>query len=118
MRKPDNPARHFVIAFAIAIIIYVLAYGTIEHLRNRKGPWRLTFTHLPLSASSSNSSSLSSSTSNPPMLIIDEPALRLTNVQIVFSGQPAWTNPAIELTFGQPTPVPYDLPFGKCIFMD
>jgi len=45
-------------------------------------------------------------------------SLQITNVQIIFTNQPSLTNPPAHLTFGQPKPVPYDLPFGKCLFMD
>lgn len=84
--------------------IYLIAYGGIEHLRNRKGPWQVTFTR--------------STGTGLPALLINQAALQITNVQIIFTNQPSFTNPAAHLNFGQPKPVPYDLPFGKCVFMD
>ena len=51
--------------------------------------------------------------------MVNQAALRLTNVQISFldSAASATSSPA-TLSFGQPREVPYDVPFGKCIFMD
>ena len=101
--KRDNPAKHFLIPFLLAVAIYVVAYVSIEHRRNRSGPWEVTFLN---------------SVSNMPALLISQPSLGLTNVQILFFGQPPLTNGPIHLSFRQPKPVPFDLPFGKCIFMD
>ena len=101
--KSENPAKHFLIAFLVAVTIYVIAYGTIEHRRNRKGPWEVTFAN---------------SFSNMPAMLISQPSLGITNVQIVFFGLPPLSNGPVRLRFDQPKPVPFDLPFGKCIFMD
>lgn len=118
--KRDNPARHFILAFVIALLGYFLVYHFIENRRNRKGPWQVTFTDNPDGISE---------------IIINQPTLNISNVQIQFSGgtvtnansgaitsnhQSAVTNyqsPVIVL-FSRPKPVPYAVPFGKCIFMD
>jgi hypothetical protein len=41
----------------------------------------------------------------------------VTNLQITFPGE---TNriEKISMTFSEPRVVPYDIPFGKCVFMD
>src|SRR5438045_984544 len=62
-RDRDNPAKHFLVAFAIALVLYVATYGWIQHLRNRKGPWRVSFTN----------------TNGAPALIINQASLGLTN---------------------------------------
>ena len=102
--KSDNPIKHFAFAFAIAIAIYFVAYSSIEHRRARKGPWQVTFT---------------TSTNGEPRIIINQPTLRLENIQIVFAGKVAsLTNHPVTLQFSQPRKVPYEVPFGKCVFMD
>jgi len=102
--KSDNPVKHFVLAFLIALIGYWIVYHAIEHRRNRKGPWIVTF--------GSDSAGIS-------RIIINQPWLRITNCEMSFPGSNgSSTNSSSTLSFSQPKPVPYDLPFGKCIFMD
>jgi hypothetical protein len=110
----DNPAKHLMIPLLAAIIIYVIAYGGIEHLRNRKGPWQVTFTRF----SAGTAEAAASRQTGGPTLLINQPALRITNIQVVFTNELPFTNPPAHLSFAQPRPVPYDLPFGRCIFMD
>src|SRR5258708_33111254 len=42
--KRDNPAKHFILAFLIALVVYAFFYHWIEHRRTRKGPWEVAFT--------------------------------------------------------------------------
>src|SRR5258707_259837 len=100
--KSDNPLRHFAIPFGIAVLVYVIFYAGIEHRRTRKGPWEVTFTN---------------DASGAPALLINETNLGLANIQITFPGE---TNrmESTSLVFSQPHEVPYDIPFGKCVFMD
>ncbi len=137
--KKENTARHFITAFLIAAALYVVAYSWIEHRRNRKGPWQITFV----------------GEKTAPEMLITQAWLGISNVAIVFpngnlvSGNrktneapsPALTTnartsestpsnfaPAIAetaevpfttvMTFAQPRPVPYPVPFGTCVFMD
>jgi hypothetical protein len=102
--KPAGPAKHFILAFLLALVGYIIFYQLIEHRRTRNGPWRVTF---------------SRSSADVPTIVIDQPRLAITNVQISFAGEtlPA-TNSPVTLVFGQPRPVPYEVPFGKCVFMD
>ena len=103
--KKDNPARHFIAAFLIAVVIYVVAYGWIQHRRKRKGPWEVTF---------------GTGFQNAPVLIINQPALGITNFEILFYGEKVVSTNHLgeKIVFNQPKPVPFDVPFGKCIFMD
>jgi hypothetical protein len=109
--KRDNPAKHFIIAFAIALLGYVLVYHFIENRRTRKGPWQVTFTNNP---------------AGTPAIVINQPALSISNVQIHFINpitnfeSPITNDQSVStrLLFSQPKPVPYDVPFGKCVFMD
>jgi hypothetical protein len=84
------------------VLVYIIFYFGIENRRTRKGPWQVTFTN---------------DASGTPALVINEPSLNLTNLQITFPGE---TNRAdnTSLAFSQPRVVPYDIPFGKCVFMD
>lgn len=102
--KSDRPLKHFILAFLLAVICYVFFYHSIEHRRTRKGPWEITFTN---------------DFNGNPALIINEPRLAITNAQIAFTDRkaPVSFKPS-TLHFSEPRPVPYDVPFGKCVFMD
>jgi hypothetical protein len=101
--KPNGMARHFLLAFLLALVGYALFYQLIEHRRTRKGPWQVMFTN---------------SATGPPAIIINQSTLGITNVQISFPGERATNAPSATLLFGQPKPVPYGVPFGECVFMD
>jgi hypothetical protein len=100
--RTDGLVKHLLVVFVLALGVYALLYGTIEHRRTRKGPWNVTFTR----------------SDDAPALLINQPRLALTNVQIRFLGSPAPTNAASTLVFSQPKPVPFEIPFGECVFMD
>jgi hypothetical protein len=99
----DNPIRHFAIAFAIAMVLYVVTFGWIQHRRTRKGPWQIAFT---------NNAGISA-------IVINQPWLQLTNVTLLFPGQPllAPTNQP-PTGFRDPRPTPFDAGFARCIFED
>jgi len=96
--------KHFILAFFLALICYAFFYYSIEHRRIRKGPWEITFTN---------------DFSGNPSLIINEPELAITNAQITFTNQKVTNafSPA-TLLFNEARTVPYDVPFGSCVFMD
>ena len=100
--KSDNPFRHFAIPLGIAVLVYVIFYGGIEHRRTRKGPWQVTFMN---------------DVSGAPTLLINETNLGITHLQITFPGETNRTE-STSLIFSKPQVVPYDIPFGKCVFMD
>src|SRR5713226_6637067 len=99
----ENPLKHFLVAFLIALGIYLIFYQFIEHRRNRKGPWQVTFTN---------------SVSGDPQIVINQPFLSITNVRMTFAGAPRGGDTNRTLVFEQPRQVPYDVPFGTCVFMD
>ena len=99
--KSDNLLRHLAIPFGIALIVYVISYTWIEHRRTYKGPWEVTFTN---------------DASGAATLVINQPSLAITNLQITFPGELARTN--VSLSFSTPHQVPYDLPYGQMVFMD
>jgi len=102
--KVPGPFKHFVFAFLIALVLYAVAYSYIENRRTRKGPWRVIFTIV---------------TDGQSTLTINQPWLNLSNVVVTFPGAnpaPAPTNETID--FRVPKDVPFDVPFGTCIFED
>jgi hypothetical protein len=102
--KSGNPIKHFAVAFILALALYAIAFNVIEHLRVRKGPWKVTFTRAPTLA---------------PTLQIEQATLGLTNIEIKFIGAPNPTDrESRTYVFNQPRVVPYDVPFGQCLFMD
>src|SRR5215471_13701256 len=70
--KSDGPLKHFLLAFVLAESCYGFFYKSIEHRRTRKGPWVVAFTNNPDGSS---------------QLVIDQPKLAITNVQINFPDQ-------------------------------
>jgi hypothetical protein len=102
--KSDGLFKHIAAAFVIALVLYALAYTGIEHRRTRKGPWQVAFTN---------------DASGAPLLLINQPFLSITNVQIVFPGAALPKNFSAEtLAFERPREVPFDVSFAQCIFMD
>ena len=102
--KSDGPVKHLVVALLLAVGCYAVFYPSIEHRRTRKGPWEVTFAQ---------------TNSGVPLLIINQPKLAITNVQIMFADQvvaPGQSNAC--MIFTEPKPVPYPVPFGNCVFMD
>ena len=102
--KRDRLLQHTLVAFGIALLVYVTFYTAIEHRRTRAGPWRVTFTN---------------DTANARAIIINQPALGITNVQISFAGESnSLPEAARTLQFGEARAVPFEVPFGKCVFLD
>jgi hypothetical protein len=100
--RTEGARKHFLLAFLFALILYAIFYAGIEHLRTRKGAWEVRF---------------GITTDHAPSIAIDQKSLAICNVQITFPGQAALSTNVITI-FNQPRPVPYDVPFGQCIFMD
>ena len=84
------------------LIGYFVVFNWVERRRFVNGPWRLTF----------------SQTNSTPMLIINQTTLGVANLALVFSGVAITTNVSETVAFGQGRAVPFDLPFGKCVFLD
>jgi hypothetical protein len=102
--KREGPAKHFVLAFLLALAGYIVFYQFIEHRRSRNGPWQVVFTN---------------SAAGGPAIVINQPRLAISNVQISFAAPSLIvTSSPTTVVFGQPKAVPYEVPFGKCVFMD
>ena len=99
--KSDGLFRPLAISFLIAAATYFVFYTGIEHRRVRKGPWQVAFT----------------TRAGKPALVINQPVLQLTNIQIISAAGTA-TNATGSFDFSQPREVPYDVPYGQCVFMD
>ena len=100
--KPDHIWKQLLAVFICAVVGYMLVFGWIENNRRKNGPWQATF----------------ASMDGLPTLTINHSKLQLTNVTIMFVGAPAWTNLPQTVAFEHGRPAPFDLPFGKCVFID
>lgn len=96
--------KQVLLVFAAAIVLYAVSYSWIEHRRSRNGPWEITFTQPKAGGA---------------QVIINQPALGITNVQIDLVGAAvAATNMNLTLRFADARPVPFAVPLGQCVFQD
>ncbi len=102
--KLHTSIKHFALAFLLAALCYVVFNRNITDRRLRNGPWQVTFT--------------TNATNNTPLLVINQPKLAITNVEINFVDEVNLLTNPVKMTFRQPEPVPYPVPFGQCIAMD
>jgi len=99
--KSAGNLKQFLYAFVIALIGYAGFFSCDKYLREKNGPWRITFT---------------TDSSGVPGIIIQEPRLNILNVKIVFPGaRTALTNFSAVVVFDNPLKT---IPFGKFIFHD
>jgi len=103
--QSDRLSRHLLVAFALAVILYVTGYWLIESRRTRHTPWQVRFT------AETNTHSL--------LLTVTQHSLKLgpTQIRIPFSA----THPlpaSAEFCFDQIRPVPFPVPGGQCVFQD
>ncbi|HEX5219124.1 MAG TPA: hypothetical protein VFZ59_06120, partial [Verrucomicrobiae bacterium] len=88
--------------FIAALIGYLAVFYFVEHQRRKDGPWQATFT----------------STDGMPAIVVNHPKSGLTNITIAFVGAELTTNLPQTVAFEHGRPAPFDLPFGKCVFVD
>jgi hypothetical protein len=100
--KSQSLGKPILIVLLVTLIGYAVVFNWIEHRRRKNGPWQMTFTEF----------------AGVPAVVVNQPALRLTNIAIVFNGAPAQTNLPQTVAFEHGRPAPFDLPFGKCVFAD
>jgi len=91
------------IPFGIAVLVYVILYAGIEHRRTRQGPWEVTFTN---------------EVSGAAAVVINQRNLGITNLHITFPGETNRIAGTVLPGLETPREVPYDVPFGQCVFMD
>ncbi len=100
--QPARALAQVAMLFVVAVAVYALSYGCIQHQRSKNGPWQVIF----------------KATNGQPILVINQPALGIRDVRILLSSATAGTNEVRQLSFGDVRPVPFDVPFGRCIFQD
>jgi hypothetical protein len=92
-----------ILLFGVVVLAgYAALFGWIGHRRVVKGPWMVTF----------------ASPAGTPSLAIEQPTLGIHDVRIVFPEARAATNAPERIAFSQARPVPFDVPFGRCVFLD
>ncbi len=102
--KGPGQLKHFVFAFLLAGMAYVLLYNVIEASRLKSGPWEVTFTNY---------------VDGTPALVVKQDRACPSSRLILFPGQTAPAGAAGEtLIFRDAKPVPFPLPYGRCIFLD
>ena len=100
--KSNSTWKQIVTVFVCALVGYLAVFYFIENQRRKNGPWQVTFTAVEgLSA-----------------VIINHPKSQLTNITIAFVGAAETTNLPQTVAFEHGRPAPFDLPFGKCVFID
>jgi hypothetical protein len=98
--QSENVFKHIAIAFVIAVVLYIVSFGWIEHRRTFRGPWEITFT---------------SDAAGQPSLAIAQSTLGISE-RITFTGHKiAATNLAQVERFEVAVS---NLPFGEMIFQD
>jgi hypothetical protein len=100
--KRGNFGISLVLLFVAVLAGYVLVYNWMQHRRVAKGPWVVTF------ASDTNGASLT----------LRQTALGVRDIHIVFTNAPIATNFSETLEFATPRGIPFDVPFGECVFFD
>ena len=98
--RSDGFLKHIAIAFAIALALYIVSFGWIQHRRMFRGPWEIIFV---------------TDSAGQPSLKISQPVLQMSET-IDFPGQKiAPANLARAQSFVEAVT---NLPFGEMIFQD
>ena len=91
-----------ILLFSVVVVGYALMFGWIERRRVAKGPWEVAFV----------------SDAGQVQLIINQPALDIRDVRLVFRDVNAPSNVVERIEFTKPRNPPYPVPFGECVFQD
>ncbi len=86
----------------VSVIGYFPLFHWIERQRTIKGPWTVDFADAGGKAS----------------LVINQPKLGITNITLVVPSITAGTNGGRRIEFSVASPVPYQIPYGRCVFQD
>jgi len=97
--KDDSVFKHVMAALGIAVVLYAVAFGWIQHRRTFKGPWEVTF---------------ESDAGGHPAIVIRQPKLAIAQT-LVFSGETVAPNLEVMERFSEAT---NQTPFGKVLFQD
>lgn len=100
--------RTVAIVFLVALAFYFGGFHGLEYLRVRKGPWEVSFQPGSTQPGSTNGAAVA------PAVVIDQPALGIQGVKIVFHGEQT-TNHAGVVRFDG---VKQEARFGEVIYED
>jgi hypothetical protein len=98
--RSDGVIRHIAIAFVIAVVLYFVSFGWIQHRRVFRGPWEINF------ATDGN---------GRPSLMISQPVIRVSE-KITFPDRKI--TPASLARVVHFEEAVTNLPFGEMIFQD
>jgi hypothetical protein len=97
--RQEGILKHFIVAFVIALVFYFVGFSWIQHRREDKGPWQITF---------------KTDAAGIPAISVAQSNLSIFET-VSFPNGHATSNISETITFGQDVP---ELPFGKLIFHD
>lgn len=99
--RSESVVRHFLVAFVLAGLLYLVSYHGLEHLRMRKGGWHVQF---------------AADTAGTPALIVSQPWLSISNVTLHFPEEQISLRRQTNLVvFDQPIT---NVPFGRVVYLD
>ena len=100
MAQNDGPIfKHVMAALLIAVALYAVSFGWIQHRRTFKGPWEVTF---------------QSDGAGRPSIVIRQPVLAITET-LAFTGATVAPNMEVMERFSDAT---NQTPFGQMVFQD
>jgi hypothetical protein len=102
MKSKSSPWKMILLVGLVTLVGYVMVFSWVENRRRKNGPWEFIFTQ----------------SDNSPALLVNHAKLGLTNIMIVFRDAIAPTNEPQTIQFKHGQVAPFDLPFGKCVFLD
>jgi hypothetical protein len=97
--KSGITPKSIAISFFVVLALYLGVFYGIEYLRHRKGPWQVSFR---------------ADAQGNPVVVIAQNRLRLSDVKLVFHGEPMTNAPGIVFFDRVKQPVP----FGRVIYED
>jgi hypothetical protein len=99
--KPEGVFKTFIVPLLGAVLVYFVTFGVIQHFRDTKGPWQVTF---------------QTDAAGRPSLQIAQSSLQLSNITIKFIGEQIGQSNLNEMVlFDSPKT---NVPFGRVIFFD
>ncbi len=99
--KPGGIWKHVVVAFALALGLYLAAFWAIEYTRQKKGPWVVRF---------------QTGGDGEPRVSVSQKTLKVQRLAVQFPGERASsTNLDETIVFDHPIT---EVPFGKVQFLD
>ena len=113
------PWRGLLKLFVLTLVLYICGFYGLEHIRDRKGPWIVTF----------------DASASKPTMTIDQMALGINSFKIIFenvntngltSGKVRFDDPILNAQPMDKTPESsqelkqraFSVPFGECIYQD